>query len=195
MWALVLAGGRSRRMGRPKGELALPGGTLLERVVVAARQVAEEVVLVGDGRAAATLGLRAAEDHQPDAGPLSALAGGLALCPEGLHLALACDMPLFDPRLPVLMEQAAGDAQVVVPELDGRRHPLCALYRKSCLEPARRCLARGERRMDDLLAQVSVRVVGPEDVGPVDLDRALTNVNTPEEYQQVLRALKRDNHG
>ena len=92
MWALILAGGVSRRMGRSKQDLPFGAGTLLERTVAVAREFAEEVVLVGDDAAASRLGLRAAQDWQAGAGPLSGLAGGLAACPEGQHALLACDL-------------------------------------------------------------------------------------------------------
>jgi len=193
MWALVLAGGRSRRMGRPKQELELGGLTLLERVVAAAREVAEEVVVVGDPAAAARVGAHAAADLVAGQGPLSGLAGGLAVCPEGLHALLACDLPFVEPALLSRLEDLAGGADAVVPAVDGRRHPLCALYHSDCLETARSCLAAGRRRMEDLLERVNVRSVGPEEALPAPLTRAVLNVNTPEDYQRALEALEVSN--
>ena len=188
MWALVLAGGASRRMGRPKGELAFAGGTLLTRVVAAARQVADQVILVGAGEAAARLGLRAVDDLERGAGPLSGLAGGLTVCPAGYHALLACDMPFLEPDLLRRMEQLAGGADAVVPRTEAGIHPLCALYRRECLDPARACLAEGQRRMEDLLRRVRVRTVGPDEVHPARLARAVMNVNTPEDYRLALQA-------
>ena len=195
MWALVLAGGRSRRMGRPKQALKLGGITLLERVVAAAREVADEVVVVGDDAAAARVGARAAPDLIAGEGPLSGLAGGLAVCPDGLHALLACDLPFVESAVLTRLEELAGGADAVVPAVDGRRHPLCALYRRDCLEPARSCLAAGRRRMEDLLDRVNVRSVGPEEALPAPLTRAVLNVNTPEDYQRALRALEVSSDG
>jgi len=182
-------------MGRAKEGLPFAGGTLLERVVSAARRAAEEVVLVGDADRAARLGLRSAADLQPGAGPLSGLAGGLAGCPEGLHALLACDLPFLTPDLLHRLETLAGDADAVVPRVDGRLHPLLALYRRDCLEPARACVREGRRRMEDLLERVTVRVVEPEEVRPISLVRAVTNVNTPEDYRRALEALEDGEHG
>ena len=195
MWALILAGGVSRRMGRSKQDLPFGAGTLLERTVAVAREFAEEVVLVGDDAAASRLGLRAAQDWQAGAGPLSGLAGGLAVCPEGRHALLACDLPFLTGDLLRRMERVAGQAEAVVPLVEGRRHPLCALYRTDCLQPARACLAHNRRRMDDLLDRVEFHEVTPEQVLPLDLVRAVMNVNTPEQYQQALESLETDEHG
>jgi molybdopterin-guanine dinucleotide biosynthesis protein A len=78
----------------------------------------------------------------------------------------------------------------VVPVVDGRRNPLCALYRRDCLPAARACLAAGRRRMDDLLDRLNVRAVAPEDALPAPLARAVLNVNTPEDYRRALDALE-----
>ena len=190
MWALVLAGGVSRRMGRPKQDLPIGGATLLERVVRAARGAAQEIVVVGDAGAARRLGARWAEDLEPGAGPLSALAGGLAACPDGLHALLACDLPFLEASVLTRLEELAGSADAVVPVVDGRRHPLCALYRRECVEPARICVAAGHRRMDDLLDRLNVRTVGPDEALPAPLTRAVLNVNTPDDYRRALRALE-----
>lgn len=190
MWAIVLAGGRSRRMGCPKQTMLLGGLTLLDRVVTAARQAAKEVVLVGDPEAASRMGLGAAEDLLPGEGPLSGLAGGLAACPEGLHALLACDLPFLEPSVLLRLRELAGGADAVVPFVNGRRHPLCALYRRECLEPAKACLASGRRRMDDLLDRLNLRLVGPAEALPAPLSRAVLNVNTPDDYRRALEALE-----
>jgi molybdenum cofactor guanylyltransferase len=190
MWAIVLAGGASRRMGRPKQDLPLGGRSLLESVVAAARAAAAEVVLVGDRDAAARLGVRGEDDRIAGAGPLSGLAGGLAACPPGVHALLACDLPFVDAAVLRALRDLAAGAQAVVPLIDGRRHPLCALYDRSCLAAARDCLDAGLRRMDDLLARVRVRAVGPEELPGADLGRAVLNVNTPEDYARALRLLE-----
>ena len=191
MWAMVLAGGRSRRMGRPKQELPFGGKTLLERVVRLAEQAVERVILIGDPEAAERLGVGTAADLHQGEGPLSALVGGLQSCPEGLHALLACDLPFLEPALLGRLAELAGDADAVVPEVEGRLHPLCALYRSSCLEPARQRIAQGERRMQALLDGVKVRIVETPEVAPLSLARSVTNLNTPEEYRRALEALRR----
>jgi molybdopterin-guanine dinucleotide biosynthesis protein A len=195
MWALILAGGFSRRMGRSKQDLPFGAATLLERTVAMAREFARDVVLVGDDPAAARLGVRTAQDWQSGAGPLSALAGGLAVCPEGQHALVACDLPFVSVDLFSRMQELGGQAQAVVPVVEGRRHPLCALYRTDCLEPARSCLSQGQRRMDDLLERVKLSEVAPEQVLPLDLARSVTNVNTPEQYKQALQFLEKNQDG
>jgi molybdopterin-guanine dinucleotide biosynthesis protein A len=189
MWAIVLAGGASRRMGSPKAELAFGGGSLLERVVERVRPAMEDVVLVGAPLAAARMNLRAAEDWLRGAGPLAGLAGGLSIVPPGLHALVACDLPFVEGEIFARLAALGIGFDAVVPEVDGRRHPLCALYDRSCLEKARACLDAGERRMEDLLARLRVRPVAPIEVYPARLERAVINVNTPEEYQRALGTL------
>ena len=189
MWVIVLAGGASRRMGRAKADLEFGGASLLERVVERVRAAAEEVVLVGDPLAAMRLKLTSADDWLAGAGPLAGLAGGLAVAPEGLHALVACDLPFVEADVLTRLAALGAGFDAVVPEVDGRRHPLCALYDRTCMAAAHSCLQDGARRMDDLLARLRVRAVAPHEVPPARLERAVINVNTPEEYQRALEML------
>lgn len=192
--AIVLAGGRSSRMGRPKADLPLGGEPFLSRVVAALVPVvgATHIVAV---RAADQLlpplpaGVMVAVDAAPGRGPLEGFAAGLLALPadcDALFLA-ACDAPLLRPEVVrLLFARLDAGATAAVPEALGRRHPLCAAYRASVRAAVAEALAAGELGMGQMLARVAVTYVGEEELRAADPDLAsLRNVNTPEDYAEL----------
>ncbi|HET8878947.1 MAG TPA: NTP transferase domain-containing protein [Arthrobacter sp.] len=147
--AVILAGGRSSRLGGvPKARLAFDGASLLERSLLAARG-ARRTVVVGPVREELPAGVLYSREDPPFSGPAAALAAGLAALaapedggPELSHapltLVLACDMPLVAGAVAALLAAgpsncAASDGAVAV-SADGRTQPLVGLYGTSALQ-------------------------------------------------------------
>ncbi len=184
----VLTGGASRRMGRDKALLGWRGATLVEHVAAQVRAAAGSVTLVGSPERYHSLGLRAIPDRYPGAGPLGGIATALAGTTAEWNLVAACDMPEIDAVLlgALLARAEAAAADCVVPlGPGGRFEPLCAAYRRNCLEPFVELIGRGVRRMTDALAAVRTEPY------PVDADERFANLNTPEDHARHLSSLHR----
>ena len=211
---LILAGGRSRRMGRDKIWLPLGAGgvSLIERGVARVRPLAAEFLfsanaaepfdaliadLSGQGVPAQVV-----SDRYPGAGPLAGLHAGLSAARCELLLAVAGDMPFINPALVAHLVALAPGFDVVIPELPHPRtgepvkEPLHALYRQSCLVAVVARLAAGERQMMGFLPDVRVRVVAPDEIRDFDPDfRSFFNVNTPEDWKAAEQMLARELSG
>jgi len=133
--AIVLAGGRGRRLGgASKPEVVVGGRALLDHAL-AAVAAADRVVVVGP-QDLARPGVPTVLEDPPDGGPVAGLAAGLAfLAPDGLVAVLACDVPRAGAALPALLAAAGADdvdgARLV--SADGRPQHLVAVYRADAL--------------------------------------------------------------
>lgn len=192
---IVLCGGKSRRMGRPKELLPFGPETLLQRVVRLVGEAVEALVVVASaGQELPELapGVRVVRDHQPDRGPLEAIRTGLvALRNEPGHaeaaFVCACDVPLLVPALVRRMIELAAGFDVALPHVAGRDQPLCAVYRTSTLAQIETLLAADRLRPAFLFDQVRTRRVTADELAEVDPNLAsLANVNTPAEYSAAL---------
>lgn len=180
--AIVLAGGASRRMGRDKATVRLPGPdgatTMVERIVATLTDRCSRVfVIAAPGQPLPDLAATILRDEVRGVGPLLATARGLhAAADAGFEWAFvsAVDMPLLDVQL---IDALVGPARrlgvdVVLP-WDGRDHYLAGVYRTDLATRADALVAAGERSMRALVGVVDTqRVVMPE-------QRSLLNVNTP----------------
>lgn len=149
---IVLAGGRSSRMGSPKAALEWHGSTLLRRVTgIVGRAVPGPVVVVrarGQALPALPAGVEVVEDEQEGRGPLQGLAAGLAALEGRAEAAYvsSTDVPLVHPAFVSAVAGALGDADVVLPMVHGYPQPLSAAYRVTLLELVEELLAADRLR-------------------------------------------------
>ncbi len=196
---LVLCGGGSTRMGRPKEWLTFGDETLLQRVVrIASETVSPVIVCAAAGQSLPRLppDVIRVDDPVPGRGPLQGLLTGLETA-ERLHgdpvFVTAADMPFLHAGLIRLLLGAIEnrDDAVVLDTDDGPR-PIPAIYRTRIRPTVVGMLAEGEYRFRSLLDRIEARRLPREGWSSLDPDGTLlANVNTPEEY---LALLERDLH-
>lgn len=176
----VLVGGSSRRMGRNKALLPFAGATLVEHIARQVHAAAGNVTLLGT---LAIPGLPVIPDRIPGNGPLGGIHSALLQGAEW-NLMVACDMPgVRTSVLRVLFEEAERRHPLCAAALgpEGRPEPLCAVYHRDALPAVERNLARGDRKLMNLLRELDAVAV------PVREPAALRNVNTPEDWTTFAR--------
>lgn len=177
---LVLAGGGSRRMGRPKAWLEV-GDTILLRYVADRLAPAFSEVMVSFAepeQLEVPLPYRMVFDRKRSAGPLAGLEAGLIAARNELLFAVACDMPYVTQEFAQMAIVAARRSDAAIPRVDGRPEPVCGAYRRSALPAISEALNAGRLKTADAIAELDVTWL--EDVDP-DLFRSL---NTPEDLDR-----------
>ena len=176
--------------GADKARLRVDGRTILDRQIEVLRPVVDRIFLVGyRGDAPVPPDVTAVDDRVANAGPLAGLDAALSVANDDVLL-LACDMPNVPSALLAHLLALTDDADMVVPRTDRGYHPLCAAYTRGCAPVVRARLERGQLRMLDLISELRVRVVGPDEIARFgDGDRLLANVNTPAELDAVASLL------
>jgi molybdopterin-guanine dinucleotide biosynthesis protein A len=130
-------------------------------------------------------------DEREGRGPLEGLCAGLKALPAGVEIAYvtSCDVPLLVPEFVRRMLDLLGDHDISVVEIDGFAHPLSAVYRRRTLPQIEDLLARDRLRPAYLFDAVRTRRVQREELAIVDPELStLRNLNTPEDYQNALKA-------
>lgn len=191
--AIVLVGGGSTRMGRPKAWLDFGGMPLLARVVERVRPAVDEIVLVAaPGQALPPVGddVTIVRDIHPGEGPLPALALGLATIAALWALVVGCDGPLLRPAVVAHLAALRDDGcDAIVPVWNDRPQPLVALYRRVLRPTLDAMVAEGERRLQAVARLPRVRCVEADAVRPFDPEgESFRSLNTPEEYAAALAA-------
>jgi molybdenum cofactor guanylyltransferase len=192
--ALILCGGESRRMGRPKAWLPFGPELLLQRMVRLVSSAASPIVVVGAaGQQLPELpsSVVIVRDEVPGRGPLGGLAAGFAAMPEPVELvfASATDVPFLEPRWISRLVERIEDYDLVIPDIGGRLQPLAALYRRRTMQPViAGLLSGGQLRLRDLVDAAHARVIGEDDLRDVDPSfGTVRNLNDIAEYEQALR--------
>jgi molybdenum cofactor guanylyltransferase len=197
--AIVLAGGRSSRMGSPKAALEWHGSTLLRRVTgIVARSLAGPVIVVsapGQELPALASAVEVVADEREGRGPLQGVAAGLAAIGDRAPVAYvsSTDVPLLHPAFVQYVVRALDDeVDVVLPKIGGYRQPLAAAYRVELLGPVEELIAAERMRPAFLFERSRVRHLTDDamlrDSVLARLDPELasvSNLNEPADYERA----------
>jgi molybdopterin-guanine dinucleotide biosynthesis protein A len=190
---IVLCGGMSKRMGRPKAWLPFAGEVMLPRVVrLLGEAVSPVVVVAAPGQEVPPLPpeVEVVRDEEKGRGPLQGLAAGLAALggkAEAAYLS-SCDVPFLRPAFVRRLIDLLGEHAICVPRAEGHYHPLAAVYRLGVAEAVAWLLAQERLRPFFLFEAVPTRVVEAAEVADADPGlETLRNLNTPEDYEAALR--------
>lgn len=194
--SIILAGGRSSRMGSDKALLPLPGNeqiSFVEHLASVLAPIGSEVLLVvrDETQALAYASLRNVRiviDQIPDYGPLMGLYSGLsAMHSTSMYaLVMAVDMPFVQPALlTYLLAQAQGDS-MLVPVVEDTPQVLLAVYPRTILPTIEALVRQGRRDPRSLLKVAPVRYVDEAQLRAIDPQlRSFMNVNTPDELRTI----------
>jgi molybdopterin-guanine dinucleotide biosynthesis protein A len=190
---IILCGGQSTRMGRPKAWLPFDGETMLARVVrLLGEAVSPLAVVAAPDQEVPPLPaeVKIVRDEAKGRGPLQGLAAGLSVLKGEVEAAYlsSCDVPFLRPAFVRRMIDLLGDKAICVPRVGERHHPMAAVYRLEVAEVVARFLRENRLRLSLLLEAVPTRVVTAAELMEVDPEgQSLRNLNSPEEYAAALR--------
>ncbi len=191
MTGIILAGGKSSRMGENKAFIEIEGIPIITRIHRILKELFQEIIIVvndNDKELFKDFDSKAYSDLVPQGGALGGLYTGLFFSSSPYSFCVGCDMPfLKESVIRYLMKEAKND-DVIVPRTKDGLQPLHAIYSKNCLEPIRKTMG-GKSRIIDFFPMVRVKVIEEYEFSFLDPSRdSFININTPEE---LLLAKKR----
>jgi len=189
MTGIVLAGGRSSRMGRDKSVLPWQNSNLVQTVIRKVAQVCEDIVLVSNQPRNVPHGVRVVGDIIPDMGPLGGIHAGLTHAKHSFAFVTACDMPYIVPEaISFLLQQAGEEWDVVIPTNGDQFEPMFAVYRKTCIPAIEAMLKDNRRQIIGFFSLIRLKKIDVSCLRQFDKELTMfTNINTAEEYERAMQ--------
>lgn len=186
---IILAGGKSSRMGKNKALLEIKGKTVIENVVAELQPAVNNIIIVTNSfEEYRFLGLPMVEDLWKGKGPLAGIQAGLEASTTEKNLVVACDMPFISAKLGTVLLNQLAHYQVAVPEISDQLHPLFAAYRKEISGEIERALEEDQLRIRGIFRNLQVKKMDQVELSKFGIsmnDSDLFNMNHPEEYEQA----------
>ena len=209
---VILAGGKSRRMGENKALMRLGDDSLIGHVIRCLHDVTDELLLVTNSPTEyAHLDVPMHGDILPDAGALGGVYTGVTHASHDAILCVACDSPFLEPKLLSYLVTVLGEYDAVIPyTYSSRQTPfcrnkdigvtnpsygddtqitlqtLCAAYSKRCLSIIELMLRESELRVHALQERAHIKRVSPEVWREFDPEgMSFFNINTPEDFERA----------
>jgi molybdopterin-guanine dinucleotide biosynthesis protein A len=186
---IILAGGRSHRLGYDKISEKIGDKSLIERVVSRLDTFSENVIIVtAHERTFAPLAkhpkVKTVSDILPGQGSLGGIYTGLVTSSSFYNLVVAADMPFLNESLLRYMVDKAEGYDFVLPRVEGLFEPLHAIYSRNCIDPIKALLEQGKKVIVELVNYVKVRFIETEEVDRFDPEHlSFFNINTREELE------------
>lgn len=187
---IILAGGKSSRMGEDKALLEYEGKYFIEKIAEELSFFDEKIIARGNNSSLTEItdsSWQVIPDIYPEHGPMGGMHSALKLCESDAMFAVTCDMPLITGKLVSQICEAFDqqyDALIAVTS-DGKYHPLCGIYRKELYASMEEYLKEDNNRMMAVLRNARTKYF---QLGEKESEQ-LANVNTREEYGQMLKSL------
>lgn len=180
---IILAGGKSSRMGTDKGLILYKGEPFVQYSINALRPIVDDIIIVTNNSSYDTFNQRRVSDIIEDAGPLSGVYSGLKHSNTAYNLILSCDIPLIKTAiLEKIIHHIDDYYDIIQIKSNGRVMPLIAFYNKRCEDQLLKLLNAGVRRMSKTLEVFKVSTLEL----PIELDSYTANINTPTEFKAII---------
>lgn len=175
---VILAGGRSKRMGTDKALIPIHGKPMIQHVAETLQSVFKTVLVASDFlQRYEFLGFAVIPDEFKDSGPLAGIQAALKISAPAAVFVLPCDMPFFPSDLVTYLLAFESNAPVRVLSTPERSFPLCGYYSQSALPMITRSLEKGDLRMTNVLHDLSADLVPPPRTGAFSIEM-LRNLNS-----------------
>ena len=181
----ILAGGKSSRMGTDKGLIPFRGKTIIEQIIDKLKPLTENIVIISNNPDYKTFGYEVIPDIIKDIGPAGGIHTALTHYTTDLNFIVSCDMPFITTEAAQLIINLPSDAQIIVPEHEGKIEPLFGLYHKSCLPQWDALIRQGFLKLQEMIACFNLLKT---DVSghPLFNYPLFVNINTPDDLSTAL---------
>jgi molybdopterin-guanine dinucleotide biosynthesis protein A len=194
---IVLAGGKSLRLGRDKAFEIIGDDSLIERVTHRLAFFSSQIIVVAAEKRLipllSHLTAKVVVDLYPGKGSLGGVYTGLTVSDSLHNLVVACDMPFLSSALLDHIIQLSPGFDLVIPRVGGMLEPLHAVYSKNCLTPMEQLLQQDRLRIGKLSDLVKVRYVENDEIDRFDPEHlSFLNINTETDLERARELARKE---
>lgn len=153
---IILAGGKSTRMGTDKGLMPFRGKPMIQHIIDPMAKICQRILLVTGNPMYGMFGFELVKDEQPDYGPVMGILSGLRQSGTDRNIILSCDAPFVGFELMKELVLRSDEANVIAASSSEGIHPLIAVYNRNCLPVFELAVARDEHRLRTVLEELKV---------------------------------------
>ena len=177
---IILAGGKSSRMGTEKGLIIYKNKPFVEHIIEAMSPLVDNIIIISNNKAYESFGFKCYEDLIKNTGPLAGIYTGLRYSKTENNLIVSCDVPLINTFiLQKLTDQKNDTSEVIQLQCQGENMPLIALYKKCCEMIFLKELVKNQRKVQKALKKCNVKTIIIDET----LKKVATNINTQKDLE------------
>ena len=178
---IILAGGKSSRMGTDKGTLKFNGTTFIQCIINNLKPIVDEIIIVSDHKAHDQFDVTRIPDHVKNYGPVSAVYTGLKTSQSDHNIIVSCDAPKVDIDVfKPFLENINTKYDIIQYSHNNKTTPLIALYNKKCLNVFALALESKIQKLRFVIKQLQCKTIVATDT----IQNKIVNINTPKDLEE-----------
>lgn len=178
---IILAGGRSSRMGQDKALMEINGIPMLQHLANLLKECSQEIIIASNNEQHHLFGDVGVRDNYKDSGPMAGIEAGLSIARNSQCIVLSCDTPFVTSSILSALT-SKNSKHALIARCKDQTHPLIGIYSASTLPTIRSFLEEKQLKMRALLVALNADY----EQFPDELERAFININTQEEWNQAI---------
>jgi len=179
--AIILAGGKSSRMGTDKGLLMLNNKPMIGYIIETLLQITNDIIIVSNNNEYAKFNIPIYTDLIKESGPLAGIYTGLIHSKHAKNIVISCDVPFVSVELLNFLIKNSENNDVIIPTNNNKNHQVIGVYDKSCASIFKEELANNQRKMKLALEKVNLKIIDANQFN----SKEFTNINTPIELNEI----------
>lgn len=188
---IILAGGKSSRMGAEKGLQLICGKQLITYGIEALTGLCNEIIISSSSEAYIGLGLKIVADEFPGIGPMGGIYSALKQSTSAKNLILSCDLPFVTSELMAYILQQGEEFEVAVPWEGGRHYePLCGFYNRTVLDKMKGFIKKENYKLPDLFEEININKLIINNNNSFFDDNIFINVNSKHDLMTAENLMK-----
>lgn len=176
---IILAGGKSSRMGEDKGLMLFEDKPMIQYIIEVVKPLVKNIIIIANNKEYEQFGYSVYEDLIKDKGPLAGIYTGLKHSRTEKNLVLSCDVPFVDTNILNLLLDKCSDVDIVIPEKEGRTHQLIGVYDKNCIDTFKDDLDNNQLKMKLAIKKMKFRVVDANNME----NKIFNNINSKNDIE------------
>ncbi len=177
---IILAGGKSSRMGTDKGVVEINKKKIIQYVIDVLKEVSDEILIIANNDNYNELGFKVYPDKVKECGPLGGIYTGLFHSSNELNVIISCDTPLITKEVLLSLIENIDDNEIIVSRENGNVHPLCAVYKKQSILKLKKQLENGHLKLKEVLTKFKTKYQD------FDNEAIFFNLNTQEDVGKLI---------
>ncbi len=185
---IILAGGLSSRFGKDKSMAEYRGKTFIRLTIDILSQITEEIFISSNSRHHRKLGYPVIEDKIKNIGPSGGIYSALEHSKTKWNIIISTDMPLMNEHYLRYLADCRDDSLITIgKDCEGRSHPLCGYYTRQTLPYLQANILKQRYSINEFIGSLpKINIVDPPDNAFFYNDNIFKNINTLQEYYQLL---------
>jgi molybdopterin-guanine dinucleotide biosynthesis protein A len=181
---IILAGGKSVRMGTDKGLVMFKGIPMIQHLINQFEQLNLPIVIISNNEAYSKFGVRVVQDLIKDKGPVGGIYTALSFSDTEVNVIVSCDVPFVEKELIELLVRESAEHEVTISSFEGKEHPLIGVYKKSVVDVFKAHLDKDQLKLREVIKLVKTKVIEFSDPEMLVNARSFNNINTKMELKK-----------